>query len=128
MASHCHLIDQFWTKNVNRRTDDYGGDLDNRLRFGIRVIEAVRERVGRDFIVGIRVTGDDFLENGLDNGQMQEICGRLGELKLLDYFNVIGGSAETFVGESAAVPNMSFRLGGYKHLRATLPAGRELPA
>src|SRR5262249_42612586 len=51
MASHCHLIDQFWTRNANRREDDYGGDLANRLRFGIRVIEAVRERVGRDFIV-----------------------------------------------------------------------------
>ena len=67
MASHCHLIDQFWTPNANQRTDDYGGDLANRLRFGIRVLEAVRERVGRDFIVGIRVTGDDFLESGLDN-------------------------------------------------------------
>jgi thioredoxin reductase len=120
MASHCHLIDQFWTKNANRRTDEYGGDLDNRLRFGIRVIEAVREHVGKDFIVGIRVTGDDFLENGLDNAQMQEICGRLNDLKLLDYFNVIGGSAETFVGESAAVPNMSFKLGVYAHLSASI--------
>jgi 2,4-dienoyl-CoA reductase-like NADH-dependent reductase (Old Yellow Enzyme family) len=43
MASHCHLIDQFWTLNVNRRTDQYGGDLANRLRFGIRIIEAVHE-------------------------------------------------------------------------------------
>lgn len=120
MASHCHLIDQFWTKNVNRRTDEYGGDLANRLRFGVRVIEGIRERVGRDFIVGIRVTGDDFLERGLDNTQMQEICGRLSDLKLLDYFNVIGGTAETFVGEAAAVPNMSFKLGVYAHLSASI--------
>lgn len=120
MASHCHLIDQFWTKNVNRRTDEYGGDLHNRLRFGTRVIEAVRERVGKDFIVGIRVTGDDFVENGLENSHMQEICGRLDDLKLLDYFNVIGGSAETFVGEAAAVPNMSFKLGVYAHLSASI--------
>jgi len=120
MASHCHLIDQFWTKNVNHRTDEYGGDLSNRLRFGIRIIEAVRERVGCDFIVGIRVTGDDFQENGLDNSQMQEICGRLNDLKLLDYFNVIGGTAETFVGEAAAVPNMSFKLGVYSHLSASI--------
>jgi 2,4-dienoyl-CoA reductase-like NADH-dependent reductase (Old Yellow Enzyme family) len=120
MASHCHLIDQFWTKNVNRRTDEYGGDLPNRLRFGIRIIEAVRERVGPEFIVGIRVTGDDFLENGLANSEMQEICGRLNDLKLLDYFNVIGGTAETFVGEAAAVPNMSFKLGVYAHLSASI--------
>ena len=51
---------------------------------------------------------------------MQEICGRLNDLKLLDYFNVIGGSAETFVGEAAAVPNMSFKLGVYAHLSASI--------
>jgi 2,4-dienoyl-CoA reductase-like NADH-dependent reductase (Old Yellow Enzyme family) len=120
MASHCHLIDQFWSKNVNRRQDEYGGDLANRMRFGVRVIEAVRETVGAEFIVGIRVTGDDFLENGLDNAQMQEICGRLDKLKLLDYFNVIGSSAETFVGEAAAVPNMSFALGVYAQLAGSI--------
>jgi len=56
MASACHLIDQFWTLNVNDRDDAYGGDLDNRLRFGMRVIDAVRDPVGSEFIVGIRVT------------------------------------------------------------------------
>jgi 2,4-dienoyl-CoA reductase-like NADH-dependent reductase (Old Yellow Enzyme family)/thioredoxin reductase len=127
MASHCHLIDQFWSRNVNQRTDAYGGDLNNRLRFGIRVLEAVRERVGRNFIVGIRVTGDDLLQNGLDAPQMQEICGRLNELKLLDYFNVIGGSAETFVGEAAAVPNMSFKLGVYAHLSANIRQVVDVP-
>ncbi len=127
MASHCHLIDQFWSRNVNERNDKYGGDLDNRLRFGVRVMEAVRERVGQNFIVGIRVTGDDFLENGLDAPQMQEICGRLNDLKLLDYFNVIGGSAETFVGESAAVPNMSFKLGVYEHLAANIRQVVDVP-
>src|SRR5690242_14653546 len=127
MASHCHLIDQFWTRNVNRRTDDYGGDLANRLRFGIRIIEGVRERVGSDFIVGIRVTGDDFIEHGLDNPQMQEICGRLNDLKMLDYFNVIGGTAETFVGEAAAVPNMSFKLGLYTYLAASIRKVVDVP-
>ncbi len=96
MASHCHLIDQFWTPNANRRSDEYGGDLTNRLRFGVEVIGAIRERVGRDFIVGIRMTGDDFLEGGLDASHCQEIAGRLDELRMLDYFNIIGASAETY--------------------------------
>ncbi|MBW2693931.1 MAG: FAD-dependent oxidoreductase, partial [Deltaproteobacteria bacterium] len=120
MASHCHLIDQFWTLNANDRHDEYGGDLDNRLRFGIRVIDAVRDRVGSEFIVGIRVTGDDFTERGLDNQQMLAICERLDALGKLDYFNVVGGTAETFVGEAAAVPNMSFGLGCYTHLSASI--------
>lgn len=73
------------------------------------------------------MTGDDFLENGLDHGLMQEICGKLSELKLIDYFNVIGGSAETFVGEAAAVPNMSFKLGVYTHLSAGIRAVVDVP-
>lgn len=127
MASHCHLIDQFWTANVNQRNDEYGGSLANRLRFGVRVIEGIREKVGRDFIVGIRVTGDDFQERGLDNPQMQEICGKLDELKMIDYFNVIGGTAETFAGEAAAVPNMSFKLGVYAHLSASIRQAVSVP-
>ncbi|MDA0832785.1 MAG: hypothetical protein O2955_22175 [Planctomycetota bacterium] len=127
MASHCHLIDQFWTKNVNQRTDEYGGDLANRLRFGIRVLEAVRERVGSNFIVGIRVTGDDFIDKGLDSSQMQEICSHLNGLKLIDYFNVIGGTAETFLGEAAAVPNMSFKLGLYSQLAANIRKVVDVP-
>ncbi len=127
MASHCHLIDQFWTSNVNTREDEYGGDLENRLRFGTRVIDAVRERVGPDFIVGIRLTGDDFTERGLDNRKMLEICARLDALGKLDYFNVIGGTAETFVGEAAAVPNMSFELGCYTHLSASIRKVVDVP-
>jgi 2,4-dienoyl-CoA reductase-like NADH-dependent reductase (Old Yellow Enzyme family) len=128
MASHCHLIDQFWTLNVNQRDDPYGAaTVARRMKFGIRVIEAVRERVGADFIVGIRVTGDDFTELGLDNAQMQEICGRLNDLKLLDYFNVIGGTAETYVGEAAAVPNMSFKLGCYTYLAAGIRQVVDVP-
>ncbi|MFN0055992.1 MAG: FAD-dependent oxidoreductase [Planctomycetales bacterium] len=127
MASHGHLIDQFWSRNVNQRSDDYGGDLTNRLRFGVRVLETVRERVGRNFIVGIRVTGDDFVEHGLGNAEMQEICGRLSERQLIDYFNVIGGSAETFVGEAIAVPNMAFPLGVYAPLSASIRQVVDVP-
>ena len=58
---------------------------------------------------------------------MQEICGRLNELKMLDYFNVIGGSAETFVGEAAAVPNMSFQLGLYTYLAASIRQVVDVP-
>lgn len=127
MASHCHLIDQFWTPNANQRDDSYGGDLDNRLRFGIEVLHAVRERVGRDFIVGIRMTGDDFVDGGLDNSVCQEIAGRLDELKLLDYFNIIAASPETYPGEAAAVPDMSFPLGVYGPVSAAIRSVVSVP-
>ncbi len=120
MASHCHLIDQFWTPNANQRSDGYGGGLANRLRFGIEVMQAIRERVGRQFIVGIRMTGDDFVDGGLESMVCQEIAGRLDELKLLDYFNIIGASPEVYLGEAAAVPDMAFPLGVYAPLAAAV--------
>lgn len=120
MASHGHLIDQFWSPNANIRDDHYGGSLENRLRFGVRVLEAVRQRVGDDFIMGIRMTGDDFVDGGLSNELCCEIAAYLDELGLIDYFNIIGGSAETYIGEAICVPNMAFPLGVYKNLSAAI--------
>ena len=126
-ASHCHLIDQFWTQNANQRTDEYGGGLSNRLRFGMRVIEAIRERCGDDFIIGIRITGDDFTKGGLNNTMMQEIAGKLDGLRILDYFSVIGATAETFVGEAAAVPDMTFPHATYAPLAASIKGVVSVP-
>ena len=60
-----HCMDGFWSPATNQRDDDYGGSLDNRLRFTLRVIDAVREAVGPDFIVGIRMVADEDFEKGL---------------------------------------------------------------
>ena len=59
IESYGHLFDQFWSPLTNRRTDEYGGSFENRLRFGWRVLAAIRERVGPDFIVGIRMAVDE---------------------------------------------------------------------
>ncbi len=115
-AAHCHLIDQFWGPHVNFRDDEFGGDLEKRMKFGFMVIERVRETVGDDFIVGIRITGDDFVEGGLNSDLMTDIAGRLSEHGMLDYFNVIGGSGETLPAEAACVPSMNFPLACFKHL------------
>jgi len=127
MASHCHLIDQFWTLNVNQRADEYGGDLPHRLRFGIRVLEAIRARCGDDFVIGIRITGDDFTKGGLNNDTMRQIAGQLDALGLLDYFSVIGATAETFVGEAAAVPDMAAPHATYANLAASIKGVVRVP-
>src|SRR4051812_30260245 len=59
-----HLIEQFFDPQVNERTDEYGGSLDNRTRFGREVLEAVRAAVSDDFIVGFRMTADQCLTGG----------------------------------------------------------------
>ena len=59
------LIEQFWSPAMNFRTDGYGGSLENRLRFGLEILEAVRQAVGDDYVVGIRMPGDEMMKGGL---------------------------------------------------------------
>ncbi len=127
MASACHLVDQFWSPRVNRRDDEYGGDLSGRMRFAIEVFQAIRERVGPDFLIGIRMSGDEMLEGGLDAAAAQEIARRLDALSVLDYFNVLGASCETYSTEAMTVPDMSFPLATYAGLAASIKAVVKAP-
>jgi 2,4-dienoyl-CoA reductase-like NADH-dependent reductase (Old Yellow Enzyme family)/thioredoxin reductase len=89
-----HLIDQFWVSSVNRRTDAYGGSLENRLRFAVEVIQAIRAAVGRDFVLGMRVSGDELVPDGLHLDDVVEIVTALDALGQLDYFTVSGATGE----------------------------------
>jgi 2,4-dienoyl-CoA reductase-like NADH-dependent reductase (Old Yellow Enzyme family)/thioredoxin reductase len=86
------LVAAFMSPYSNTRQDEYGGSLDNRLRFAFEVIDAVREAAGPDRIVGMRIAGDEFVEGGNDDGAMQEIAIRLEATGKLDYLNVIASN------------------------------------
>ena len=86
------LIAAFMSPGTNRRTDAYGGSKENRLRFATEVIDAVRGAAGRELIVGMRIPGDEFSEDGLDHAAMRDIAPRLEETGKLDYLNVIAGN------------------------------------
>ncbi|MGH7319235.1 MAG: FAD-dependent oxidoreductase [Candidatus Rokuibacteriota bacterium] len=90
-----HLIDQFWVPSVNRRTDAYGGSFENRMRFAVEVVRAIRAAVGRDFVLGMRVSGDELIEDGLGQDDVVEIVNYLHALGQLDYFTVTGATGET---------------------------------
>jgi N,N-dimethylglycine/sarcosine dehydrogenase len=115
-----HLIEQFWAPHVNQRTDDYGGSLENRLRFSVEVIEAVRDRVGSDFCVGLRMTGDQLVKGGLDHEAMKEIAARLDDLRKLDFFNISGATAETAELQAMTVPSLDYPLGLFNHYGAAM--------
>src|SRR5436309_1444963 len=106
--AHNHLIDQFWCPLFNQRTDEYGGSLENRMRFALEVLAAIRREVGRDFVVGARISGDEFTAGGLSAHDMAEIARRLAASGLVDFLSIIGGGAHTYALQAAAVPNMSF--------------------
>ena len=103
------LPDQFWSPLINRRTDAYGGSLENRMRFSLEVLEAVRAAVGRDFIVGARVSGDDRVPGGLERDDLLEITVRLDQTGLLDYFTVTGGTISTYRSRGYNIPSAYFQ-------------------
>ena len=86
------LLVEFLSPRTNRRTDEYGGSLDNRLRFVLEVIDAVRAAVGIERIVGIRIPGDEFVDGGLDETAMREIAVHLEGTGQLDFLNIIAGN------------------------------------
>ena len=118
--AHNHLIDQFWSPLFNQRQDEYGGSLENRLRFGMEVLQETRRRAGRDFVVGARISGDEFTKGGLTAGDMAEIARRLAASGLVDFLSIIGGGAHTYELQAAAVPNMSYAAGVFVPLAAAI--------
>ena len=118
--AHNHLIDQFWSPLSNQRLDDYGGSLGNRMRFATEVLSEIRRRVGGDFVVGARISGDEFTRGGLTAADMAEIARRLATSGLIDFLSIIGGGAHTYELQAAAVPNMSYARGVYVPLAAAI--------
>src|SRR5215472_2193795 len=102
--AHNHLIDQFWSPLFNQRLDDYGGSLENRMRFAVEVLSEIRSRVGDDFVVGARISGDELTRGGLTAADMAEIGRRLAASGLIDFLSIIGGGAHTY--ELQAAPRL----------------------
>jgi 2,4-dienoyl-CoA reductase-like NADH-dependent reductase (Old Yellow Enzyme family)/thioredoxin reductase len=126
-AAHQHLIDQFWSPRTNKRTDEYGGSLQNRLRFGVEVLTAVREAVGRDFCVGLRMCGDEFHEDGLSHEMLKEIAQAMEQTGLIDFISVIGSGADTHNTLANCMPPMALPPEPFVHLASGIKSAVSLP-
>ncbi|MGI9607033.1 MAG: FAD-dependent oxidoreductase, partial [Acidimicrobiales bacterium] len=104
LCATSHLLDQFWTPLANRRTDEYGGSIENRLRFTIEALQSVRESIGSDLLVGIRMIADEGQIGGLTSEESADIAVRLGASGLLDFMNIANSSLATEEGLSKAIP------------------------
>ncbi|KRB38437.1 NAD(P)-binding protein [Microbacterium sp. Root180] len=89
--AHGYLLHQFLSPLYNARLDAYGGDLDGRTRFPREVLRAVRDRVGEDYPVGIRIVANEFHPDGLDGAAMLEIIARLRDEARIDFLDVAAG-------------------------------------
>jgi mycofactocin system FadH/OYE family oxidoreductase 2 len=106
-GGHGYLIQQFLSPWSNQREDEYGGSLDNRLRFALEVVGAVRREVGPGLAVGMRISGDELTPGGLTLRDMQEIVRRLEATGALDYFSVSVGNYtvhDVMIGDMTVPP------------------------
>ena len=95
-GAHGYLLTQFMSPVTNRREDEYGGSFDNRLRFAREVVAACRAELGRDYPLGIRLTGAEGVEGGIGPDENREIALALEADGQLDFFDVSVGSYYTF--------------------------------
>ncbi len=106
IEAYGHLLDSFWSPRTNLRTDHYGGNLENRTRFSLEIMEEIRKQVGNDYIVGIRMVFDEDLPDGLRLEEGLKIGEMLVNTGALDFINVIKGHVDTQEGLSHIIPNM----------------------
>jgi len=104
LEAYGHLLEQFTSPRTNELDAPYGGSLDNRMRFCLDVLGAIRKRVGNEFILGIRYTADERVANGAGSEEGLEISRRLKESGLIDYLNVIRGHIDTDPGLTDVIP------------------------
>ena len=91
-AGHGHLFHQFLAANSNRRSDRFGGELAERCRFVLELLGAVRSACGKDFIIGVKLPGDDGMPGGLGLEEAAEITSVLHAGGAVDYLTYCWGS------------------------------------
>jgi 2,4-dienoyl-CoA reductase-like NADH-dependent reductase (Old Yellow Enzyme family)/thioredoxin reductase len=125
-GAHGYLIHQFLSPLSNRRTDRYGGTLANRMRMALEVLDEVRKRVGREFLVGYRMSASDYMEGGLRIEETLEVGRRL-EAKGLDVLHVTGGMAGVPECGFMVTPPMAIPRGVHVHLSEAMKNGLRIP-
>ena len=111
VASHGYLPAQFLNPRTNQRADEYGGSTENRMRFLVEVLSAVREHAGPGLAVGVRISVGERSAGGLTADEALDALGVLAAGGLVDYVSVVAGSSATLAGSDHIVPPMSLPIG-----------------
>ena len=125
MVSHALMLAQFLNPRSNVRTDAYGGSLENRTRIIREVIAEIRDRVGADMALGMRISGDEMNHQGLEPDEVLDACRLLGEGGALDFIDVIAGSMTGLAGAVHVVPPMNIEPGYVAPLSGRIRAAVE---
>ena len=111
-GAHGYLINQFMAPNCNIRVDEYGGSFENRTRFLFEIIEDIQAKTGKDFPIGIRINGNDYIENGWELKDTIRIAPLLEKAGVV-YLHVSGG---VYGSTELTIPSMYTPHGCFVHL------------
>jgi len=124
-SAHGCLLAQFLSARTNKRTDEYGGSMENRAKFPVMVLERVRERVGRDFIIELRISGSEFVEGGITLEDNITCCSMLeGVIDIIHVSAGIYAIPELFVRTH---PDIYYPPGCNADLAAAIRAKVDIP-
>ncbi len=127
MGAGTHLIDQFWSPLANARTDGYGGSLENRMRFGLEVLDEVRKQVGEDYVIGLKMIGDEMIEGGLTPEDCVKIASTYARTGMLDFIDVVAGTAFNLIHRAYHIPGMWAPIAPYLKLAGAIKAEVDIP-
>ena len=123
-AAHAHgLLGGFLTPLYNKRTDEYGGDINHRLRLTLEVVEEVRRVCGKDFIIDVRISGDEYTDGGLNLNDMIYVAKQL-EKAGVDFLHVSGG---TTIMRGSAIPAPGTPMGSHARVAAEIKKYVSIP-
>jgi 2,4-dienoyl-CoA reductase-like NADH-dependent reductase (Old Yellow Enzyme family)/thioredoxin reductase len=111
--AHGYLLCSFLSRFSNTRTDEYGGSLANRLRLPLQVLEAVRETTPDTVPVGIRISAEEFVADGLHLDESRQIVEALRAAVDIDYISV---SQSNYASIDRQIPDMSYPRAPFAHL------------
>lgn len=113
---HGHLLQQFLSPLSNDRDDDYGGSVDNRMRFPLEVLRAVREAVGPDFCVGIRISAEEYIDGGLTLEMSREIAVKAVAACQIDFIHVSHSAYHMSHSLGTQMADMAFPVEPFRQL------------
>ncbi|MGY1660352.1 mycofactocin system FadH/OYE family oxidoreductase 2 [Geodermatophilus sp. SYSU D00705] len=124
-ASQSSLARQFLSRATNRRTDGYGGPLEHRARFLVEVLTAVREALGPGRALGVRLAGEEGVDDGTTTAEAAATARLLGERGLVDYVSTTVGVATATL--ERVIPPMTTAPGYARPLAAAIRAAAGVP-
>jgi len=127
LEAYGHLVDQFFSPLTNDLENEYGGSLENRSRFIHRVVDAIRDRIGAEFILGIRMVVDEVQDGGLNRGEGIAIAKSLKDSGKIDYINVIRGRIHTDAALTDVIPVQGMRSSPHLDFAGSVKAELGMP-